>query len=130
MVEVGKVSKTTVLNLALIVPVLDLTGGVVVAGLVEGIDLAEVTADRGDVVGDNVNHNPDALGVGCSNEVFKFLGGSKVGINAFPVFCPVTVVSSGGVFDDGANPDSVESHTFYIRKTIFYAIEGTSAVVA
>ena len=70
MVEVGKVSKTTVLNLALIVPVLDLTGGVVVAGLVEGIDLAEVTADRGDVVGDNVNHNPDALGVGCTNEVF------------------------------------------------------------
>ena len=102
----------------------------VVAGLVVRVDLSEVASDWSNVVSDNVNHNPDALGVGCRNEVFKFLGGSKVGINAFPVFCPVTVVSSGGVFDDGANPDSVESHTFYIRKTIFYAIEGTSAVVA
>jgi hypothetical protein len=130
LVEVGKVSKTTVFNLALIVPVLDLTGGVVVASLVEGVDLAEVTADRCDVVGDNVNHNPDALGVGCFNKVFKFLGGSKVGVNAFPVFCPVTMVSSGGIFYDGTNPDSVESHTFNIRKTIFYAVEGTSAVTA
>jgi hypothetical protein len=130
LVEVGKVSKTTVLNLALIIPVCNLAGGVVVAGLVEGIDLTKVTADWSNVVGDNVNHNPDALGVGSSNKVFKFLRGPKVGINAFPVFCPVTVVPSSRVVDDGTDPDSIESHTLNIRQTVFDTVEGTSAVVA
>jgi len=100
-----------------------------VAGLVVGVDLTEVTANRGDVVSDNVNHNPYTLVVGCCNEIFKFLGGSKVGVDAFPVFCPVTVVPSSGVFDDGANPDSVESHTLNIGKTVYDAVEGTSTVV-
>ena len=102
----------------------------VVAGLVVGVDLSEVTSDWSDVVSDNVNHNPDALGVGSSNEVFKFLGRSEVGINAFPVFCPVAVVATSSVFDDGTDPDSIKPHTLNIRQTVFYTVEGTSAVVA
>ena len=70
MVQVGKISETAVLNLALVIPVLNLAACMVVAGLVEGGNLAEVIADGGDVVSYNVHHHPNAFCVGSSYEVF------------------------------------------------------------
>ena len=81
--------------MALIVPVVNLAAGVVVARLVERVDLPEVIADRGDMVSYNVYHHPNALGVGGSNEALKFVSGSEVGINGFPVLGPVSVITTG-----------------------------------
>jgi len=130
LVEVGKIRETAVLNLALVIPVLNLAACMVVAGLVEGGNLAEVIADGGDVVSYNVHHHPNAFCVGSSNEVFKFLGRTEVRIDGIPVPGPVTVVASVGVVNDGTDPDGVKTHTLNVRETVFYAVEGTSAVVA
>jgi len=130
LVQVGKISKTAVLDLALVIPVLNLAACMVVTGLVEGGNLAEVIANGGDVVSYNVHHHPNAFGVGSSNEVFKFLGGTEVRVDGVPVPGPVTMVASGGVINDGTDPDGVKTHTLNIRETVFYTVEGTSAVVA
>jgi len=130
LVQVGKISKTAVLDLALVIPVLNLAACMVVAGLVEGGNLAEVIANGGDVVSYNVHHHPNAFGVGSSNEVFKFLGGTEVGVDGVPVPGPVTMVASCGVINDGTDPDGVKTHTLNVRETVFYTVEGTSAVVA
>jgi len=101
-----------------------------VAGLVVGSDLAEVTANGCDVVSYNVYHHPNTLGVGSTNEVFEFLGGTEVGVNGIPVPSPVTMIAVGGVVNDGTDPDGVETHTLDISEIVLDSVEGTSAVFA
>jgi hypothetical protein len=62
LIQIRKTSKSAVLYRLLVAP-LDVAVIMVVIVLVEGVDLAEVVADGSDVVGHNIDHDPDALGM-------------------------------------------------------------------
>lgn len=71
--QIWQISKSAVLNLLLVVPVLDLAVVVIVFSLVQGIDLGEIHTDGAYMVGYDVDHHPDAFGVSSVNEVLQVL---------------------------------------------------------
>jgi hypothetical protein len=59
LIQIWEARETTVLNLVLIVPVVNVTISVIVRSLIERIDFWEIIANWSNMVGDNINHNPD-----------------------------------------------------------------------
>jgi len=101
LVEIGKISETAVLDHALVAEVSDLALVVVVVTRVEGVDLAEVHVDGGDVVGNNIDHDVHALVVGSADERLKVVLGTEVTVDLLPVSSPVAVVATVEVVNDG-----------------------------
>jgi hypothetical protein len=101
LVEIRQVSEAAVLDLSLVVPVGNLAVSVIVACLVVRSDLGVVRADRTNVVGNNVDHHPDALRVTRVDEVLQVLLGTEVAVVGVPVGRMVAVVAVGVVRDDG-----------------------------
>jgi hypothetical protein len=129
LVEIGKIGKTAVLNLLLVVPVGDLAVIVVVFSRVVRCDLSVIGTDGGNVVSNNVYHHPDAHIVSSRDERLEVISSAEVGVDLIPVAGPVAVVSGVEVVDDGADPDGVESHAFDVVKVVLEAVESATAVV-
>lgn len=77
----------------------------------------------------NVNHNPDALGVGCTDECFELISSAEVRVDSVPVTSPVAVVSIGRVIDNRADPNCVKTHASNVVQLVLEALEGTTTVV-
>jgi len=101
----------------------------IVLGLVVGSDLAVVCSDRGYVISNNVNHNPDAFGVCSGNESFQIISRAEVAIDGVPVSGPVSVIAIWGVINYWTNPNSIETHTSYIVEVVLESFESSTAVV-
>lgn len=129
LVEVWKVSEAAILDLGLIVPIDDLAVGMVMFRFVEGIDLAVVSTNGTHMVSDNINHNPDSLGVGRVDEVNEVLLRAEVRVCALPIGRVVAVIAARGILDDRGNPDGVKSHTFDVVKLVDHALVVTTTVV-
>ena len=69
LVKIWQVSKSAILYRILIIPV-DITRAVIMVALIERVDLTIVSTDRGDMVSDNIDHNPDSFIMGCIDESF------------------------------------------------------------
>lgn len=78
LVEIGKTCQATVFNLPLVVPVIDIAVLVVVILLVEGVDFRVVVLNGADVIGDDVNHNPNSHGVCSVNQLLQSVLITKV----------------------------------------------------
>lgn len=94
LIEVGQAGESAVFDLPLIVPIVDVTVGVIVLSSVERVDLAIVVVDGGNVISDNIHHHPDAHLVSGIHQVLQLLLSSKVIVDLLPVARPVTVVAS------------------------------------
>ena len=97
---------------------------------VERVDLAEVVTDWGNVVSDNVNHNPDAFFVGCLDESFEVVFRAKVLIDVLPVGGPVAVVAWFFILNDGRDPNGVKAHASDIVKVLDHTLVVTTTVIA
>lgn len=82
------------------------------------------------MVGDNIDHNPDVLGVGGVDEVLKVVGATEVAVEVLPVASPVAVVAAIDVINNGGNPDGVEAHTLDVVKVIGHALVVSTTVAA
>ena len=129
LVQIGEVSKTTVFDRVLVVPV-DVALRVVVLAVVEWVDFAEIVANWSHVVGDDVDHHPDVLGVGSIYKSLEVFCSAKVLVNLFPVGGPVAVVAWLQVLDDWRDPNGVESHTLDVVKLVDHSLVVSTAVVA
>jgi hypothetical protein len=129
LIKIGQVSETTVFNLALVVPVVDLAVTVVVVWLVEGGDLSKIITDRGDVVTDNIDHNPDTFLMGSGNQLLEVVLCAEVAVDLVPVTGPVSVVATIAVVNGRWDPNSVEAHTLDVVQLTFEALESATAVV-
>ena len=129
LVEIWEVSESAVLNLTLVVPVLDLASIVVMLVVVEWVDLGEVHADWGNVVGDNIDHDVHAFIVGSFDEVLKIISRTEVIVSLLPIGSPVTVITITVVINDWGDPDGVEAHTLDVVKVVGDTVPGTTAVV-
>lgn len=81
------------------------------------------------MVCNDVDHHPDALSVGRSNEVLKVLSGPEVAVGFVPVTGPVAVVAAVGVVDGWGDPDGIKAHPGDIVQMVLHAFESTTAVV-
>ena len=81
------------------------------------------------MVSDDVNHDPDAHGVGSINHLLQRVLISEVRVNLLPVSSPVPVVPTIGVVDDRGYPYSIETEVFNILKLLLNSLEVTTAVV-
>ena len=129
LVKIWQVGQSAVLNGVLIVPV-DITRAMIVLASVERVDLTVVGADWGDVVSDDVDHNPDAFVMGCLDEGFEVVLRTEVLIDFLPVGGPVAVVAWLFVLHDRGDPNGVEAHASDIVKVLDHALVVTTAVVA
>lgn len=129
LVQVGEASESAVLNLPLVVPVVDVAVVVVVLSLVERVDITIVVLDRSNVVGDNVDHDPDALAVCVVDHSLELLLISEVGVYFLPVCGPVTMVTSSEVVNNGRDPDGVEAEVLDVLDLVDDASMVTTAVV-
>ena len=129
LIKVGEACEAAVFHLPLVVPVVNVTVLVVVFLLVQGVDLAEVVAYRGNMVGDHVYHYPDVSLMALADEVLE--GGlvSEVLVEPFPVLGPVAVVAAVQVVHYGGDPDGVEAQVLDVVQVLHDAVIGTSAVV-
>jgi hypothetical protein len=128
LVQIWQVGQSAILNLSLVIPVGDLAVSVEVIGRVEWVELAVVLADWTNVVGHNIDHHPDALGMGSFHELLQVVLGSKVGVDGFPVTSPVSVVSTIGVVHNWGDPNGIESHSLNVVKLLDHTLVITSAV--
>lgn len=78
LVKIWQVSESAIFNVTWVTPVGDLAVRVVVFGLVEWIDSREVHTDWSNVVGNNVNHDPDVLLVSSLDQVLEVILTSEV----------------------------------------------------
>ena len=129
LVKIWQVGQSTVLNGTLIVPV-DVTRAVIVLTAVERVDLAEVGADWGNVVSDDVDHNPDAFVMGCLDEGFEVVFRAEMLIDILPVGGPVAVVAWLFILNDGRDPNGVKAHASDIVKVLDHTLVVTATVIA
>lgn len=99
LVEIRKTRKTAVFYRALVVPV-DVTVRVVVLAMIERVDLTKIIANWSHMISDDIDHHPDALGVGSVDQCLEVFRGAEVLIDLFPVGSPVAVVAWIQVLDD------------------------------
>ena len=130
LIEVWQVSQSAVLNLGLVVPVLDLAVTVEVLGLVEWVELTVVSSDWASVVGDDVDHHPDALVVGSLDELLEVVLRTEVGVEVLPVTGPVSVVATIGVVHNWGDPDGIESHSLDVVELLDHTLVVSTTVVA
>lgn len=100
LVEIRKICESAVLNLPLIIPVVDWAVVMVVAGLVQWVNLAEIASNWSNVVGHNIYHHVDASAVAGIHEILQVLVRTEMGISFLPVSGPVTMVAWLHVVDD------------------------------
>jgi hypothetical protein len=81
------------------------------------------------MVGDDVNHDPDAHGVCSIHHLLQRVLISKVGVKLLPVSSPVPVVPTIGVVNYWGYPYSIEPEVFNILKLLLNSLEVTTAVV-
>ena len=129
LVKIWEVSKSAVLNLLLVTPILDITLIVIMISRIEWLDRTEVHTNWGNVIGNHINHNKDTFVMSSLNHVLKILVGSEVIIGSSPVSSPVPVVTWLLVIDDWRDPDSIESHTGDIVKVFNHSFVSSSAVI-
>jgi len=129
LVEIWEVSKSAVFDLSLVAPVCDLAIVVVMLGLVERVDLAEVHADWCNVVGDNIDHDVHVLGVSSFHEVLEIIVRAEVIVGLLPIGGPVSVISITVVVNNWRDPDGVETHTLDVIEVLGNTVPGSSAVV-
>lgn len=129
LIKIGEISKTAVLDVALVVPVSDLAITVVVLRSIQGIDLGEVLSNGSNVVTNDVNHHPNILGMGSLNQVVEIVLRAEVFVDLLPVACPVAMVTRVQVVNDWRDPDSIETHTLNVIKIVGDSLESTTTVV-
>lgn len=129
LIKIGKISKTAVLDVALVVPVSDLAITVVVLRSIQGINLGEVLSNGSNVVTNDVNHHPNTLGMGSLNQVVEVVLRAEVFVDLLPVAGPVAVVTRVQVVNDWRDPDSIETHTLNVIEVVGDSLESTTAVV-
>ena len=69
LIKIWQVSKSAIFNRVLIIPV-DITRAMIVIALIERVDLTIVGTDWGNMVSDNIDHNPDSFIMSCIDESF------------------------------------------------------------
>jgi len=109
LVKIWKISKSTVLNLTCIIPVVDLAIAVIMLRSVQRIDLTEITSDWSNVIGNDIDHDSDSFRVSSVNKGLKIILTSEVRIDLLPVSGPVTMISWIQVINNWRNPNSIES---------------------
>ena len=128
LVQVWKISEAAVLNLALVVPIHDLAVTMVMFSFVKRVKLTEVVTDGAGVVGDDVDHDPNALGVCGVDESLEIALGAEVRVYSLPIASPVSMVAAINVVDDWRDPNCVEAHAFDIIKMGNHTLVVTTAV--
>lgn len=84
----------------LVVPVINVTAGMVMFWSVEGIDCGEIISYRPNMVGYHVYHDPNTHGMSSIHKSLKSSLISEVRVHLFPVTSPVTVIATRCVVDD------------------------------
>jgi len=75
---------------------------VVVAGVIERNNVAVVSViNVSDVVGNNINHNPDVSLMASLDEFLQLFSSAELFVNLIEVFGPVAMISSLGVSNNG-----------------------------
>lgn len=100
LVKIWKISKSAVLYLTLIIPVVNLAIAVIMLRSIQRIDLTEITSNWSNVIGNDVDHDSDSFRVSSVNKGFKIILTSEVRIDLLPVSCPVTMISWIQVIND------------------------------
>jgi hypothetical protein len=129
LVKIWQVSQSAVFDRILIIPV-DITWVVVVRALVEWVDLTVVSADWGNMVSNDIDHNPDTLFVGCRDESFEIVFGTEVLIDVFPVCSPVSMIARLFIFHDWRDPDGIETHARDVIKVLDHTLVVSTTIVA
>ena len=129
LIKIWEVDKSTVLNLPLISPVIDGAISVIMIWRVEWLDRAEIVSNWGNMVGDNIDHDVDALIVAGFDKVLEIIRRSEVVVGLVPVSTPVAMISWLLVIDNWRDPDGIESHTLDIVKMVDHSLVGTSAIL-
>ena len=81
------------------------------------------------MVGDNIDHDVDALIVAGFDKVLEIIRRSEVVVGLVPVSTPVAMISWLLVIDNWRDPDGIESHTLDIVKMVDHSLVGTSAIL-
>ena len=128
--EIRKVSKSTVFNLVLILPVFDVTVAMVMFTVVERINLVKVITDRSYMVSNDIDHNPNSSLTTSANKVLEIVSRSKMVVELFPVASPVPMVTSIQVINNRRNPNGIEAHSRDVIKVVSNSLVSTSTVVS
>lgn len=83
----------------------------IVCRIVEGSIDFEVSISVSHVIGDNIHHHIDSLGMTGTDKVNEVLFSSKVVVQFVDISSPITMISSVAIVDDRGNPDGIEAHT-------------------
>jgi hypothetical protein len=71
--EVGKISKTAVLNFSLVIPIIDLTISMVMSGLVERVYGTVISSNWTNMICYDIYHYPNVASVTGCNEINQIL---------------------------------------------------------
>lgn len=84
---------------------------------------------RNYMVSNNINHHPDVFSVASVHESLQVIFGSKSVVNVVNISCPIAVVSTIVIVNNGRYPNSIKSHVLYVIKIVDYALIVTTTVV-
>jgi hypothetical protein len=114
LIEVWKSSQPAIFDLRLVVPVIDVTVGVIVLLLVERVDSGEVVADWADMVGNYVHHDPNAHRMSRIHQLFQGIFVAEVAVYFFEVASPIAMVAIIYVLHKRSNPNCIKPQVLYV----------------
>ena len=129
LVKIWEIGKSAVLNLPLISPVIDGAISVIMIWRVEWLDRGKIVSNWGNMVGDNIDHDVDALIVAGLDKAFEIIGRSEVVVGLGPVSTKVAMISCFLVIDNWRDQNGIESHTLDIVEMFDHSLVGTSAIL-
>ena len=100
MIDIWKTSESTVFNLPLVGPVIDAAVVVVMLGLVEWVQLAEIVSDWGGMVCYNIDHYGNSHIMGSLDQVLEIIIISKMAVPLGPVLSPISMIAWVEVIND------------------------------
>lgn len=118
LIEVWKSSQPAIFNLKLVVPVIDVTVGMIVVLLVERVDSGKVVANWADMVGNYIHHDPNSHRMSRVNQVFQCVFVSEIAIHFFEVAGPIAMVAVIYVLYKRSNPNCIEPQVLYILQVV------------
>jgi len=105
-------------------------GFMVIILAIEGYNGGEVRTNGGNMVSNNIKHDPYSGCVGCIYEVLQILGGSKFRIYLLPVGSPVSMVATWRVHDNWRNPNGIKAHSGDVVQVVLETFPVTPTISA
>jgi len=136
LIEIRKARETTMFNLRLVIPMLDVAASRTALTIMIVIDTVErdefiipsILLGVTHMISNNIDHKVHITILEGIVEADEITQSAKILINSSDILSPIAMITLISVLDDRANPDSIKAHTLNIVQVLLDTLESSTTI--